>query len=225
MKIYNNEQDNKVPGFEYGLEKDYNPAIRSDASPFEITFYQTRESMMDVENYRKFLDNAIARFRKSITYTVYKSKLIDMGMDRCQLHGNITTEMATVEMHHNILTLFDIAHIITEHILNTKGYISSFDLVVLLKQVHTSHKVQLVMLSLTPHQLYHNSEGLYIHPSMCFGNWLAFLNDYRLGITIDIANKIIMYIDESIKSPTSYDSGLLDLRKNIIDWSIYNERL
>ena len=35
-------------------------------------------------------------------------------------------------MHHNIINIHDIAYIITEHILNTVGKITTFDLVELL---------------------------------------------------------------------------------------------
>lgn len=201
-----------------------NPTLTSPNSYLQLSFYLTRDSAIDVETYKRFLDNAISRFRRSKRYKNYKGFLIGLGLDRCQFHGNITNEQATIEMHHNMLTIFDIAVIITEHVLNTRGYISTFDLVQLLKQEHTSHRVQLVMLSLTPHQLYHNNPDFFIHPKMCFGNWVEFLNIYNTGLTQDIAYKLLFYLKRAEEMGESDDKNLLDLRKTILDWSHLNNQ-
>lgn len=214
--------NNKLPGIE--SISDQNPTLCSPYSPYVLPFYQTKETLMNPETYRAFLKNGIARFRKSVTYKNYKGFLMELGMDRCQVHGNIIAEeMATVEMHHNMLNIMDIALIITEHVMNIKGYISTFDLVSLLKKVHTEHKVQLVMLSLTPHQLYHNEEDFFIHPDQCIGDWVSFLEEYNTGITLDIARKLYFYLDKSIKVGESQDNDLLRLRDNILYWSGMNE--
>lgn len=178
---------------------------------------------MDIDVYTNFIKNAVSRFRKSRTYTHYKGYLMNLGMDHCQLHSNIYADMATIEMHHNMLTIFDIAVILTEHTINTIGYITTFDLVNLLKKVHTENKVQLVMLSLTAHQLYHNANGMYIHPDMCFGNWMAFLEEYKYGITIELANKIINYVNYAISLGDTETGELLKLRDKVQDWSVMNE--
>lgn len=215
------EQQNNLPDIN-SIDSFNNPTLVSPNSAFTIQFAQTRETLFDVETYREFLQNAIKRFRQSITYKHYKSFLIGLGMDRCQFHGNITSEMATLEMHHNMITIFDIALIITEHVLNTTGYITTFDLVKLLKQEHTKHRVQLVMLSLTPHQLYHNTTDFFIHPDMCFGNWVEFLDRYNKGLTQDVAFKILFYIKRAIEKGESDDGGLLDIREKILNWNQYN---
>lgn len=201
-----------------------NPTLTSPNSYLQLSFYLTKDSALDIETYKRFLDNAISRFRKSRTYKNYKGFLLGLGLDRCQFHGNITNEHATIEMHHNMLTIFDIAVIITEHILNTRGYISTFDLVQLLKQEHTNHRVQLVMLSLTPHQLYHNNPDFFIHPKMCFGNWVEFLNIYNTGLTQDIAFKLLFYLKKAEELGESDDKDLLNLRNTITNWSNLNNQ-
>lgn len=213
-------KNNNIPGIEtYG---DFNPTLTSPYTHYELPFYQTRDTLMNTDTYREFLNNAISRFRRSRTYSNYKGFLIGLGLDRCQVHGNITMEMATLEMHHNMLTIFDIALIITEHIINTVGYISTFDLITLLKQEHLNHRVQLIMLSLTPHQIYHNTDGFFIHPSNTIGNWWEFLERYHTGLTLDIAYKLLKYINKSLDSEYSYDSNLLNIRNKIYDWSGLN---
>ena len=194
---------NEFPDLE--LRKDpVNPTIRSPYVPYELSFYQTKYTLMDIDLYSNFIKNAISRFRKSRCYKNYKSYLMNLGLDHCQLHSNISAEMATIEMHHNMLTIFDIA-------------------VIMLKKVHTSNEVQLVMLSLTAHQLYHNANGMYIHPDMCIGNWPKFLEDYRYGITIEIANKLINYLNYAISLGDTKTGELLKLRDRIQDWSVMNE--
>lgn len=216
---------NKLPDIDtYNIYK--NPTVTSPNSPYEITFYQTRDSLLDIESYKKFLDNAISRFRRSKAYKHYKSYLMDLGLDKCQFNSNISSEMASIEMHHCIITIYDIAIIITEHVLNTRGYISTFDLVMLLKQEHINNRVALVMLSLTSHQLEHQIEEFYISPSMCFGNWYEFLKLYRTGITRDIAFKILFYLKRAIENEdTSQDINLLDVYNSILDWSSLNNNV
>lgn len=216
------ENYNQFPDIETYDDNFYNPTLTSPNCPFVLPFYQTRESLQDVEAYKSFLDNAISRFRHSTTYKHYKGFLMNLGLDHCQFHGSINNEMATIEMHHNLLTIFDIAVIICEHLLNTKGYVTTFDLCWYLKKEHTQHRVQLVMLSLTPHQLYHNNPDFFIHPDMCFGNWIEFLKRYNTGITQDIAYKILFYIKRAIEMGSSDDAGLLDLRDSILNWSNLN---
>src|SRR5574344_2058327 len=158
-----------------------NPIVKSPFVAYEISFLQTKYSLMDIDNYSSFIKNAISRFRRSRTYKNYKSFLMNLGLDHCQLHAGISADMATIEMHHNMLTIFDIAVIITEYYINTYGCINSFQLIRELKKVHKEHKVCLVMLSLTAHQLYHHANGLFIHPDMCFGDWHTFLSEYKAG--------------------------------------------
>ena len=52
-------------------KKLYNPTLRSPNTPFEQPFYQTRDTLTDVDTYSQFLKNAIRRFRSSRTYKNY----------------------------------------------------------------------------------------------------------------------------------------------------------
>lgn len=200
-----------------------NPTLTSLNSPFQLQFAQDAESLLDIEFYKSLITNAVSAFRKSRVYKQYKSYLISLGLDYCQFHANINSEMATIEMHHNMITIFDIAVIIAEHKIKMGEFITTFDLVKELEKVHTENKVQLVMLSLTAHQLYHNTDDFFIHPDMCFGDWMSFLYEYRYGITRDIAYKILFYIKDALKQGTSNDGEYLKLRDAIEDFSRLNE--
>lgn len=214
---------NPVPGIE-SYQENANPVLSSPNSVYAISFYQTRDTLMDIDTYRVFLKNCESRFRHSITYTNYKGYLIDIGMNRCQVHGYITSDMegVSIEMHHAILTLFDICLLITEHMLNTVGYVTTFDVVQALKEEHKANNIALVMLSKTPHQMYHaESSQFFIHPNMCFGNWPKLLEKYKLGLTQDVAFKVLYYLKKAIETDGTNDNGLLNLREKIKEWSGY----
>lgn len=209
---------NPIPGID-SFQENGNPVISSPNSEYAIPFYQTRDSLTDVDVYRQFLKNVESRFRKSETYKNYKSFIMNLGFDHCQVHGYINSTMASLEMHHAILTLFDIAMLITEHYLNTVGYVSTFDVVQAIKEEHKAGNVAIVMLSKTPHQLYHADKSFFIHPDMCLGNWPELIRKYNKGLTQDLAFNLLYYIKRALDNGCTNDNGLLDLREQIKDWS------
>lgn len=218
-----NIQYNPLPGIESYQER-MNPYLTSPNSTYSIGFYQTRDSLMDIDTYRSFLKNCEARFRHSATYSNYKGFLIGLGMDRCQVHGFINAEMegVSIEMHHAILTLFDICLMISEHLLNTVGFVSTFDVVQALKEEHKANNIPLVMLSKTPHQLYHSdSSQFFIHPNMCFGKWPDLIEKYKMGLTQDVAFKLLRYIKQAVNTDGTTTGDLLVIRDKIKEWSGY----
>lgn len=195
----------------------------SSTAQYPLQFYQTRESLVDVEVYKRFIDNCIHRFRKSRAYKGYKAYLMSMGLDRCQINGNIQDGMADIEMHHNFLTIYDITILISQHILNTVGRCTTFDIINLLIQEHRDNHIPIVMLSETVHQLYHANPEMYIPISLTFGNWPMLLLKYRYGITIDIAYKVIRYIENCQKNNELNDLPYYQLSNTIKSWGDYNE--
>lgn len=199
-----------------------NPTISSPYSAFDLPFYQTKETLMDVDNYRNFLRNAETRFRATKEYKAYKSYLIEnIGINRCQVFGNITTDDASIELHHNVLGLFDICLLICGHIINTVGVISTFDLIQLLIEEHWNNRVGVTFLSKTAHQIYTNDPNGYIPPENTFGAWWELLSRYRYGITYDIANKIINYIKKYQEN--THISINLELQDQILNYAYFNE--
>lgn len=199
-----------------------NPTLRSPYATLDLPFYQTKETLNDVDTYRNFIKNAESRFRASKEYKAYKSYLMEyIGIDRCQEFGNITSDDATIELHHNILGLFDIALLISGHIINTVGYISTFDLIQYLILEHYNNRVGITFLSKTAHQIYTNDPDGYIPPEMTFGKWWELLYLYRFGITYNIAEKILQYLQKyQNKTPISFN---LQLQEQILSFANFNE--
>ena len=207
---------------------DNNPVIHSPNSDYDIEFALTKEGTYDLEEYKKFIDSAINEFRHSRTYSHYKAYLYSLGIDRCAFHPYIRNtsdgeEMASLEMHHCILTIYDIAILITEHMLNKYGVIHEFDLSELLRIEHVNNRIPIVMLCKNCHQQYHNNY-LYVHPDAIFGKWWELLERYDTGLCSNngyIANRILIYLKQALKYEVQEEKAkkLLKLRDKIYDWS------
>lgn len=222
-KIADSKDINIYLAQEYINTQDPIPAIYFPRCEYPLTFYQTRDTLADMDKYKAFIDNCTHRFRKSRTYKSYKSYLMSMGLDRCQVIGNIQDGMANIEMHHNFLTIYDITILISQHILNTVGRCTTFDIVALLMQEHRNNNIPIVMLSETVHQLYHDNPDFYIPISMTFGKWWDLLIKYRYGITLDIAYKVVKYIQNCQRNNELNSVEFFKLSDDIKNWGEYNE--
>lgn len=215
-----NQEFNEYPDIITFDEK--NPTVRSPYAVTDLPFYQTRETLQDIDIFRNFLRNSETRFRASKEYKAYKAYLIEyLGINRCQVFGNISMEDADIELHHNVLGLFDICLLIALHTINTVGVITTFDLIQLLIIEHWNNRVGVTFLSKTAHQIYTNDPEGYIPPEMTFGAWWELLTNYRYGITYDLANKIIKYIKKyQDKMPISIN---LEQQEQILSFAYFNE--
>lgn len=222
-KIADSSNINIYLAQEYINTQDPIPTIYFPRCEYPLMFYQTRDTLADIDKYKNFIDNCIHRFRKSRTYKSYKSYLMSMGLDRCQVIGNIQDGMANIEMHHNFLTIYDITILISQHILNTVGRCTTFDIISLLMQEHRNNNIPIVMLSETVHQLYHDTLDFYIPLSMTFGKWWDLLIKYRYGITLDIAYKVIKYIQNCQRNNELNSVDFFKLSDDIKNWGEYNE--
>jgi hypothetical protein len=180
----------------------------------------TRETLFDTEIFRDFVGNIVSRFRRTKYYKAYKSYLMDLGLNRSQVMGNITEEMAPIEMHHTIITVYDIAIMITEHTINTVGMVSSFDVIQMLIIAHQQNWVPLTFLDETSHQMLHSDIDSFLPANMVFGKFWQLLYAFRYGITLDIARKLLVYIDRYYNNT---DPMVVKVRQDILSFASYNE--
>lgn len=201
---------------------DDNPTISSPSADYDLQFKLTKSSIKDPEFFRGFLRNAESRFRRSKEYKIYKAGLMARGFDHCQVMGNVeSSDMVDIELHHNIINLFDICILITEHIINIIGSLTTFDLVQLLIVEHFDNRVPVTFLAVTPHQVYTSDPEGYIPPDMCIGKWWELLEKYKYGVTFEIANKVKRYISK-YRNQLSIS---IDVRhqEQILDFAYYNQ--
>ena len=222
-KIADSNDANVYLAEEYINATDTNPYLMFPRAEYALYFDQTSDILNDMDKYRSFVENCVRRFRKSRAYKGYKAYLMSLGMDRSQVIGNIQDGMASIEMHHNFLTIFDITILISQHILNTLGFCSTFDIISLLIQEHRNNHIPIVMLDVTTHQLYHDNPDFYIPISMTFGQWWLLLYKYRYGITLDIAYKVINYIKNCQRNNELNTLDFYRLENTIQSWGEYNE--
>ena len=203
------------------VTNEHNPTLRAPKAVLDLIMNQTRDTLSDPETFRNFIKSAERQFRASREYKAYKSYLMDsLGINRCQILGNITSEDADIELHHNILGLYDIASLITLHYINTVGYINSMQLIQLLIIEHYNNRVGVTFLSKTAHQIYTNDVNGYIPPDQTFGKWWELLTNYKYGITFDIAYKVINYLKKyQNEMPVSIN---LEQQEEILSWAGYN---
>ncbi len=199
-----------------------NPTLRSPNSSYELGMMQTKESLNDTDHYSQFIHNAVSQFRHLRVYKNYKNFLMTLGLDHCQYLHNVDSNMATLEMNHCILTIFDVALMICEHYINTYGYCSTMHIVAALREEHTHNRIPLVIMSKTVHQLYHNDDLFFVHPKQVFGMWTDLLARYCNGITPEICVKLLYYIRMAIQEEGSSDNNLLAIGEEIKKWSEIN---
>lgn len=196
-----------------------NPSIVSKDCEYDIEFYMTRDTLVDSEEFRNFIGNAVSRFRRTKYYKSYKAYLMMLGLNKSQVLGNISDDMAEIEMHHNFLTIYDIAIMITEHVVNTVGMISSFDLIQIMIMAHQNNWIPIVFLDETSHQLFHSDYDSFLPPSQTFGKWWELLYQFRYGITIDVARKVMIFIDRFYKNQ---DPMMVRVRDDVLSFAENN---
>lgn len=196
-------------------------SVSSRNAIFDIQFYKDSTYLHTIENFVNFIKSCEHLVRVSHEYESYKAQLYELGLTRCQILGNISTDSddgVEIEMHHGpILTLFDYCAIVTDYLLFHKEKINSFRIAKRVLDEHFAGNVQTVMLSKTVHQLVDTGQ-IFINFNQATGNLNNFLVKYRDGLNEERIQKINRYIELSEEFDT-FDNGLLDVRNTITDWN------
>ena len=202
------------------IDINLNPIIGDPSLSTTVQFYQTRETLMDTEEYMKFIYSVENQFRRSRFYRDYKCSIMQKGIDFDQEMKGITSEMASIELHHHLPTLKDAAIAITEYIVNSIGKVCTFDVIQALEDAHRQNMMGIIMLSSTNHQLYESDPTAFISISQLYGNPFAFLDKYGKGFTLDISFKWLLQFkqEEQYGNKTCW-SNIAKARKQFLDWS------
>ena len=188
---------------------------------FGIQYYKNKSYLQSIEHFVIFIKACEKIVRTSSEYKAYVAQLFSMGLDKCQILGNIEADEddnVTIEMHHGpILTLFDYCAIVTDYLLNNNQNIDTFKVARIVLNEHFEGNIQTVMLSKTVHQLV-DSGKLFISFNQAIGNLNNFLIKYKDGLNPERISKINQYIELS-KQYDTYDNHLLDLKNTITDWN------
>lgn len=198
-----------------------NPIIADPSSVELISFAQTRESLMDTDVYSRFIYSIENQFRRSRFYKDYKCNLMNLGLDFDAMMRNINGEMSSIELHHHLPTLNQAAIMITEHELNTKGQVTTFEVIKLLEEAHRNNWMGVIMLSTSMHQAVHSDPTAFISLGQCYGSPFLFLEHYKDGLSLDIAFKWLLQLKlEDQHNSTTTWMNIPKQREDLLDWSI-----
>lgn len=197
-----------------------NPIIGDPSQYLTIQFYQTRDTLMDSEEYSRFIYSVENQFRRSRFYRDYKCFVMCRGLDHDQLMKNITSEMADIELHHHLPTLKDAAIAITEYYLNEFGKVCTFDVIQGLEDAHRNNIMGVIMLSSTNHQNYHNDASAFFSIGQLYGDPFKFLDKYGKYFSLDIAYKwLLQFKQEEQHNGYSNWPTIARAREQLLDWS------
>ena len=214
--------------------KDGNLTVSAKTTIFNISYYKTDNYFINLEAYINYVKACQSLVRTNDRYTEYKANLYALGLDRCQVLGNISTQGTkdsiktskndiTIEMHHGpILTLFDYCAIVIDYNLAHKIPVSTFGVANTVLDEHFAGRVQTVMLSKTAHQAVEAGKA-FINLNQAVGDLNAFLKKYKDGVNKDYIYKINKYIDLCAQYDST-DNNLFELRNTISSWD-YNEAI
>lgn len=212
---------NNLPNIDY-KKPVKNPTIDSETSLYELPFYKDADYLANLDNFVGFIKAVERLVRNDKSYKRYISYIkTDVGLNFCQVLSNIKVEdpnaNTKLEMHHGpILTLFDYASILVDWSLAHEKKITTFSIANRLLDEHFKNHIQVVMLSETVHQLFHEGK-VFLNIKHAFGDLNAFIKKYRDGISDEHIAKINKYLDTCEKYD-SFDRNALELKDTIRSW-------
>lgn len=190
----------------------YNKEVRSvyDDGDY-ITFYKEEEYFEELEVYNKFIKECEKVVRKSQHYRIFENWVFNiLGVNYCQVQPGITSQDATIEMHHGpLFTLYDYCQIVLEKYLKLHIPITTISIAREVLRLHFEGCVQVVMVSKTNHEAIHNRD-LFINVKQGIGNLNKFIADYVAYFTEDQRYRIWNYM-KICKEVKSFDTGILNI--------------
>ena len=131
--------------------------------------------------------------RSSMEYKAYVKYLKQyIDMTKCTFFGNVNSKdhsRASIEIHHEPFTLFDITQVVLEKQMDETGEINLFNVSEEVMELHYKCKVGLLPLSTTVHKLVHLGE-VFVPLQSPRGDYISFLEEYDRYITMDMKDML-----------------------------------
>jgi hypothetical protein len=183
-------------------------AKKDSNTPSETIKIHTPKSMeyfVDIDNDKKrfkFIKRIENIVRSSMEYRDYIGYLKEtVGLDSCIFFPGITStgkhNKIRIEMHHEPLTLFDIVSTIVNKYEEEGLPLDDLLIADEVMEKHFNNEVGLVPLSVTAHELVHNSTKLFLPLTVVYGNYSAFLDEYGPYIPDEVYEKMEKKVDQT----------------------------
>jgi len=184
---------------------DDNFLISAEDNTSIIPFYTEEKFILDNINFVRFIKNIEMQVRTSLEYRAYIRYLKEeLHLNRCSVYSHINDQIAPIELHHHIFTLYDIVEIVISWCFKNKILFSSSKIFSIVMEEHRLNNVLVVMLSQMVHVAVHNKnkeDGVrFLDYRMAHGNVYEFLRKYYTGLSFTHLSKLRRYIDEYNKT-------------------------
>ena len=171
-------------------------------------------------------DKLITRIEKMVRNCYEYRELIsflkeEMNLDHCILFTNVTYDIASIELHHEPIRLFDVVDtVLRKHeVLYGEDNINAFEVANEVMKCHYEARIPLVPVTATVHKLIH-SDGLFIPIQVIsqsgFGNWRLFLSLYKPYMSDEFMNRFKEYMYQSNKVIEDYQLPIVQRRYTYI---------
>lgn len=195
-----------------------NPKIKSITDDEVLKFYKDKNDLADPDSFEQFIKSVENLVRKDPRYSNYIHELKSRGFNKDVIQSGIDNDKfpnTSIEMHHGpIFTLYDIASIVTDHLLNNDQKVSTFGVAKLILCEHELHRIQVVMgLTKTNHELVHDGK-IFVHINQSIGDIIGFIKDFRKGLRREHLYTLEEYLN-MCKKYDATDNDYLSIRKII----------
>ena len=214
-----------------------NYRIKAKCDMFSQNFYLEPMSCFDGQQFEQFIKATERCIRTSLVYKAYISYLKnEIGLIYDAFQGNISHDVASLEMHHALFTLYDYVKIMIDYAFDVGIPVTTFSIAKLVMNEHAHNRILVVMLTKNNHMLVH-ARQLHVDMRQCHGNLKAFiqlygkyikrspkllrkLSDYKIELESDNFNDVSIItpskiIDYSIQMP--YDSSVKQVQQLAIE--------
>jgi hypothetical protein len=175
-------------GLDHIVSEETNEGVELSGNGYGTQLMNTIKETLDDKYFKRFIKSTERLVRTSIEYKEFVSYILS-HLKTCAFFENITTEEATIEIHHHPLTLYEIVEIVAEKKFGEGVPITTFDVADEVLRLHWERKVGVIPLSKTVHELAHQGE-VHINIDRVFGKVAEFVEEYEDGFTEDHIAKI-----------------------------------
>lgn len=120
----------------------------------------------------------------------------ELSVKTCSILSNIDTSSNNIEIHHNVLTLFDVVKIIIEYHIKNNIYFNSLSISLEVLKIHYRNILSLIPLSTTIHEYVH-THNISFPSKACLGDLLTFYNEYNQYMTEEQKVNCLQYFEKN----------------------------
>ena len=224
MKINNQiatkKNKSSIENVDFTTTESGNYRIKAKCDMFSQNYYLEPMSCFDGQQFEQFIKATERCIRTSLVYKAYISYLKnEIGLTYDAFQGNISHDVASLEMHHALFTLYDYVKIMIDYAFDVGIPVTTFSIAKLVMNEHAQNRILVVMLTKNNHMLVHAGQ-LHVDMRQCHGNLKGFIQLYGKYIkrSPKLLRKLVNYkID--LDSDNFNDVSIITPSK-IIDYSI-----